>query len=128
PVPPSVPPLLSPPQPSGAEYTLPSHSCISWIVGQRGRVRLAIGRALPMWSLWPWLTSMTSQRVTSSGASGLLGLANHGSKRTTTPPGVTISTQAWPYHVIVVLPPVSIRSGTSAGHRIGSRRRPSAGP
>src|SRR3954469_3979544 len=101
----NVPPLLKPTQSSGAEYTLPSHSCSSWIDGQRGRVRLAMGRALPRWSLWPWVTSITSHFVTSSGDFGLLGFANQGSNRTTTPPGVTISTHAWPYHVIVVSPP-----------------------
>src|ERR1700741_4528626 len=78
------------------------------MAGQAGRVRLAIGIALPTWSAWPWLTRSRSHASTVSSARGLAGLANQGSNRTVTPPGVTSSTQAWPYQVIVVLPPDSI--------------------
>ena len=85
-----------------------SQSCSSWIAGQMGRVRLAIGSALPEWSAWPWLTSITSHRWTCSGGSGLFGFANQGSSRMTFPPGDRTSTQAWPNQVIVVAPSESM--------------------
>src|SRR5207247_1032407 len=54
---------------------------------------------------------------TVSGARGLDGFANHGSNRTVTPPGVTSSMQAWPYHVMAVDPLASM-CATSTRHRI----------
>ena len=72
----TVPPLFMPMTSSGAEYTLLSQSCSSWIAGHTGRVRLAIGSALPEWSAWPCVTSITSQRSTCSGGHGLRGFAN----------------------------------------------------
>jgi hypothetical protein len=45
---------------------------------------------------------MTSHASTSSADLGLFGFPNHGSIRIVFPPGVLISMQACPYHVIVV--------------------------
>ncbi len=71
--------------------------------GQAGRSRLASATASPMWSPCPWVTRSRSQRSTVSAGRGLFGLPNQGSMRTVLPPGVTvISTQAWPYQVILV--------------------------
>ena len=71
---------------------------------QAGRVRLAIWIALPIWSAWPWLTSMRSHVSTVPGAPGRDGFANHGSNRTVTPPGVASPIQAWPYPGVDVDP------------------------
>ena len=49
--------------------------------GQVGRSRLARATASPMWSKWPWVTSIRSQRSIESAVRGLRGLPNHGSMR-----------------------------------------------
>ena len=70
--------------------------------GQAGRRRLASATASPMWSKWPWVTSIRSQRSIESAVRGLRGLPNHGSIRIVLPPGVRTSKQLWPYQVNVV--------------------------
>ena len=59
----------------------PSHRLISCMHGQAGRSRLASATASPMWSKWPWVTSIRSQRSIESAVRGLRGLPNHGSIR-----------------------------------------------
>src|SRR5688572_11427856 len=55
----------------------------------------------PRWSKWPCDTSITSHCSTSSADLGEVGLLNHGSSRTTLPPGVRSSMHEWPYQVNV---------------------------
>ena len=116
-VPPAFIPMIWTPAPASRSS---SQRLISCMHGQTGCVRRAMSRAsacrtwpgaAPRWSWWPWVTSMRSQRSTDSTARGLVGFPNQGSKRIVLSPGVRISTQACPYHVIVV-PPL-IRSRTS---------------
>ncbi len=73
--------------------------------GQAGGSRLASATDSPRWSPCPWVTSITSHCSTESADFGDCGLPNHGSIRTTLPPGVRTSTQAWPYQVNVVSRP-----------------------
>ena len=62
-----------------------------------GRCSLQISTASPMWSKWAWVTSTASRRsklFSSSGQEGLF--PTQGSMRTTSPPGRSHRTVAWP--------------------------------
>ena len=104
----TVPPLFMPITSAGVSVAPPSQSDISWMHGHAGEVVAAIVSASmspplpadpPRWSLWPWVTSSTSQAVTSVTRLVERGLPNQGSTMMRVPARLSISTHAWPYQV-----------------------------
>src|SRR5262245_35064647 len=67
--------------------------------GHAGRKRAAMGTASPMWSKWPWVTSITSQASIWAAVFGLFGFTRNGSRTIAFPPGDRISKAEWPFQV-----------------------------